>query len=133
MISKVQCFCLKLESENCYFNPLRIRVTDLMPFRNRALFIRLVCSFQLLSTHLPYLLERKIKNKVYPPISMAFLGIKLLPIEAIMTKPIAAHCNKLSCSLKITRPASAAIAGSKLISTLKACVGIFLRAIISKE
>jgi hypothetical protein len=31
---------------------------------------------------------------------MAFLGVKLLPIEAIMTKPMAAHCNKVSCSLK---------------------------------
>ncbi|MFT4940280.1 MAG: hypothetical protein ACI88A_003332, partial [Paraglaciecola sp.] len=31
------------------------------------------------------------------------------------------------------RPINAAIAGSKLISTLKACVGIFLRATISKE
>ncbi|MFT5677060.1 MAG: hypothetical protein ACI808_003012, partial [Paraglaciecola sp.] len=63
-----------------------------------------IYSIQLLSTNLPHGLEREVRNRGYTPISMAFLGVKLLPIEAIMTKPIADHCNKVSCSLKITRP-----------------------------
>ena len=54
-----------------------------------------------------------------------------VPIEAIITAPMANHCVAVSRSLRNTSPANAAIAGSRLIKVPNVFVASFRNAIIS--